>query len=126
MTGRSDSNAGLLVIADLLECRFEFDTSGRILHRKGVGVSPRFVLGRAAEGCIWRFRVDIGQQLVGRLARLAGREAAFPFDGERPAPEPERLVMIERLLGVDRAKQSTRHERVSKGGVPVGELWEID
>ncbi|MAG30055.1 MAG: hypothetical protein CL908_04075 [Deltaproteobacteria bacterium] len=111
---------------DLLEMRYEYDSMGRMLARPGVGDTPRFVLGRAAEGCVWRFRSDLDVDLINRVAKLAGRESAFPFGGEKPVCEPERLAMIGRLLGVDRAGICTRRELVSRSGVEIADIWTID
>ena len=109
------------------------DEQGRIDGSGVGGVLPRFVLGRAAEGCVWRFRFDLPPDLVVALARLAGRERGASFDGELPAP-PERLVALERLLsdpsgrlGEKANAPSTAHRMlVTREGVTVGELWPID
>ena len=117
---------GLETIVLELGERFEYDAIGRITGVRAGGVSPRFVLGRAAEGCVWRFGANLESDSVDRVARLAGRELGFPIAGERPVLPPERLVMIERLLAVGDVAARSRREGLVRGGVEVAELWTID
>lgn len=117
---------GLGTIIEVLEKRYEYDVNGRISGVRGEGILPRFVLGRAAEGCIWRFGATLEPERVMAVARLAGREPGFPIAGERPVLPPERLVMIERLLAKESAEVETRREILTREGVDVADLWTID
>ena len=130
MRGQSntESNAvgGLEEVIDELRERFVYDTNGRITDVRGGGVSPRFVLGRAAEGCVWRFNANLEPDRITAVARLAGRELGFPIAGERPVLPPERLVMIERLLAAGGVGAESRREFLMRDGVEVAELWTID
>jgi len=124
---------GLQAVLDALDAHYIFDGRGRIAGSANGGVLPRFVLGRAAEGCIWRFRFDLERACVVALARLAGRERGTAFDGELPPP-PERWGALERVLSdpSDRAGEKANARAtacrllVIRGGVTVGELWRID
>jgi hypothetical protein len=116
---------GLGAVLETLKAHYTFDAIGRIVSQRHGGVLPRFVLGRASEGCIWRFRSDLDERIVVSLARLAGREPGARFDGELPAP-PERLAALARLLDVDGAPTGfgeARRELVTRSGVTCGELW---
>ena len=112
--------------------RFEYDEMGRIVDTIDEGVSPRFVLGRAQEGVVWRFRSDLATELVQDVARLAGREKGIPIDPEM-TPPPERWVMIERRFALEdgrkdglRPENDVLHEWVSvDGGAFQGEIWTI-
>jgi hypothetical protein len=123
---------GLEVLVEILEARFEHDSAGRLAgfgKDASGGVLPRFVLGRALEGVIWRFRWDVSTNLVQRVARLAGRESGIPIDtGDCPA-RPERFFAIERLLaeevGLSVSDGGTLHERVVRDGITVGEIWTV-
>lgn len=106
--------------------RYEYDLNGRIAGVRGEGILPRFVLGRAAEGCIWRFSANLESQRVTAIARLAGKEPGFPIAGEKPVLPPERLVMIERLLANEGVEVETRREILTRDGVEIAELWTID
>ena len=117
---------GLETIIMELDIRYEYDTNGRIAAVQGEGILPRFVLGRAAEGCIWRFGANLESERVACVARLAGREPGFPIAGEKPVPPPERLVMIERLLAAEGIEVETRREILTRDGVEIAELWTID
>ena len=118
---------GLETILTILADRYEYDANGRLAEMRGDGILPRFVLGRASEGCIWRFSANIDRDQLSAVARLAGRESGFPIAGEKPAPPPERLVMIQRLLGREEgAEADVRHEVLTREGVEVAELWTID
>jgi len=104
---------------------------GRIVDVLDDGVTPRFVLGRAQEGVIWRFRHDLSTDLVQDVSRLAGREKGIPIDPES-APPPERWVMIERRFSVEdgrkdpiRIGNGVLHERVSREGQVLGEIWTV-
>lgn len=114
---------GLGAVLETLSAHYTFDSSGRIAGASDGGVLPRFVLGRALEGCVWRFRSDLDQGIVVSLARLAGREPGARFDGELPAP-PERLVALGRLLdGTPPGGGEVLRELVTRSGVTCGELW---
>ena len=120
---------GLDAILETLNAHYMFDARGRISEARAEGVLPRFVLGRAAEGCIWRFRFDLVEGVVASLSRIAGREPGARFDGELPAP-PERLVALERLLLPPEslrgdARGSVSRSPVTRDGVAVGEIWQI-
>lgn len=122
---------GLAAVLETLNAHCTMDPCGRILAFGSEGVPPRFVLGRAAEGCVWRFAATLDDALVVGLARLAGREPGVAFEGELPAP-PERLAALQRLLDGS-ANASTgassggstgpRRIPVTPEGVAVGELW---
>jgi hypothetical protein len=89
------------------------------------------VLGRAAEGCVWRFRSDLDERLVVAVGRLAGRERGVEFDGKLPDP-PERIGVIERLLAGsdadstgDRPTPGASRALVTRSGVTLGEIWRL-
>jgi hypothetical protein len=84
------------------------------------------VLGRAAEGCIWRFGAQVDDDLVRAIARLAAREPGFPDAGKSPAPPPERLVMIERILAEGGDEPTARREVLRADAPEIAELWTID
>ena len=120
---------GLDVVLETLTAHYMFDARGRISGTVVEGVLPRFVLGRAVEGCVWRFRADLMEGIVASLARLAGREPGARFDGELPAP-PERLVALGRLLAPPESlhgemRASLSRISVTRSGVMVGEIWRI-
>ena len=117
---------GLEMILTVLADRYEYDVNGRLAETRGDGILPRFVLGRASEGCIWRFSANIERDQLSAVAGLAGRELGFPIAGEKPAPPPERLVMIQRLLAREGVEADARHEILTQEGVDVAELWTID
>lgn len=87
-----------------LERTHPVDARGRMHARPG---TPRFVFVRTPLGCVWRFREDLPPDLVGDLARLAGREpgardlAAAPPERIEPmrvrldALPPERIRLVE-------------------------------
>lgn len=123
---------GLAAVLETLTAHYTFDSDGRIVQSRTGGLPPRFVLGRAVEGCLWRFRADLPRRQTVELARLAAREPGARFDGDLPAP-PERLAALERLLGstqpldADRlAPPRARRRLITRLGVAVGELWSID
>ncbi|MBY0398808.1 hypothetical protein K2X89_00800 [Myxococcota bacterium] len=122
--------SGLEAVLERLSTHYMFDAGGRIQVMHAAGVSPRFVLGRATEGCVWRFRADLDRALVVSLARLAGREPGARFDGDFPAP-PERLDAIRDLLAraagaSAKVPLEPRRMPVLRSGRVVGELWSID
>ena len=125
-----DSNAELLVglelILEELDRRYAFNESGRLTHLRGEGILPRFVLGRTAGGCIWRFSAELSAALVNSVARLSGKEPGFPIAGNSPVSPPERLVMIERLLSEEGTEARARRELLSRSGIEIAELWTID
>ena len=117
------NTTGLAVVLETLKAHYTFDEIGRIVSQRDGGVLPRFVLGRAVEGCDWRFRSDLNDGIVVSLARLAGREPGARFDGELPAP-PERLMALGRLLdGVSAGREAAQRVLVTRAGVTCGDLW---
>jgi len=128
---------GLHAVLETLSALYTMDGRGRLVGAHDGGVLPRFVLGRSAEGCVWRFRADLPAALVVALARLAGRERGADFasaaDGELPAP-PERLGVMVRMLAAAAEARPTgspaeigaRRRPVERDGVTLGELWSID
>ena len=126
MSEKTPPSLGLDAILTALEDRYESDTEGRLVAIRIEGILPRFVLGRATEGCIWRFSGGLQSELMNAVARLAGRESGFPIAGKCPDQPPERLVMIERLLASGRETVTSRHEILNRKGVPVAEMWTID
>ena len=132
---------GLVGVGNTLEMLFEYDVLGRIIgwHNPASGVVlPRFVLGRAHLGVVWRFRSDIAPNLVRDVSRLASREKGFPSGYrmgdsepgsglvETRATPPDRLAMIERILSPEIRKGSeARHEWVEAAGVRIGEIWTV-
>lgn len=125
MVGHPGTVGGLEKILEVLGARYEYDSNGRITGVQGEGILPRFVLGRAVEGCVWRFGADLEETRVKAVARLAGRELGFPIAGEKPVLPPERLVMIERLLAVENFEYETCREILTRKGVGIAELWTI-
>lgn len=150
MTASTHNVVGLDHVVAALARRYAFDDLGRIAGSSecNEGRTPRFVLGRAREGIVWRFRADLDPMLVVEIARLASREKGIPIDGESKQ-EPERLAAIVKRVGrsdgatpheghtphpdaigrpaqVVSAAPATRHEWVLHDGVVVGELWSID
>lgn len=123
MNQRSGMKSGLDVIIESLEIRYEYDELGRIVRVLGDGILPRFVLGRSAEGCVWRFDAGLEADRVKAIARLAGREPGFSIATGSLPPHPERLVMIERLLSPEEANISTVHEVLTRDAKEVAELW---
>ena len=59
MGGYQGAADGLDAIIEILEMRYAYDANGRLADVQGDGILPRFVLGRAPEGCLWRFRADL-------------------------------------------------------------------
>lgn len=130
---------GLEMVLEALETRFELDARGHIVASRGDGITPRFVLGRSTEGCLWRFGPGLADETVRRVARLAGREPGLPehdargvplasAPGRPPAP-PERLEAIARLLtppadaSSGPAAATAHREPLRRAGVLVAELW---
>ena len=141
---------GLEVVLEALARRYAFDDVGRITGslEQNEGRTPRFVLGRAREGVLWRFRSDLDPTLLVEIGRLAAREKGFPI-GIGAARPPERLASIAKLLarhdralaeeggrrephGQARAERQNpeapiaRHALVSADGVVMGELFAFD
>ena len=141
MSGLTHRPNGLVGVGNTLEMLFEYDVLGRIVgwhNSADEGVLPRFVLGRAHLGVVWRFRSNVAPNLVRDVSRLAGREKGFPSGylmggsgpdsglGEACATPPDRLAMIERILSPEIRKGSeARHEWVEAAGVRIGELWTV-
>jgi hypothetical protein len=134
-------SGGLDLIIETLEMRYEYDERGRILRLQPGSCLPGFppgslfdsesdslplfVLGRAAEGCVWRFSARLSNDRVVAVARLAAREPGLLIQAGTTPPQPERLVMIERLLAPDVADAGTDHEVLTKEGSSLAELWTI-
>lgn len=121
---------GLVQLSRALAARYAYDDLGRmteVVARDGEGFPPRFVLGRAEEGVIWRFRNDLETEPMRGIARLAAREKGFPIaEASRPVP-PERLAPIERLLAdASGGTVEARHEWVDVAGERIAELWLLD
>jgi len=150
MSTSTHNVVGLDHVVATLARRYVFDDLGRIAGSSegSAGRTPRFVLGRAREGTVWRFRADLDPTLVIEIGRLASREQGFPIEG-KSKQEPERLAaIVKRVDRSDRANPSeghtphsdafgsqaqtastapvARHEWVSHEGVVVGELWSVD
>lgn len=142
--------AGLEVVLEALARRYAYDDVGRMTGslEQNEGGTPRFVLGRAREGVVWRFRSDLDPTLLVEIGRLAAREKGFPI-GNGAARPPERLASIAKLLARhDRAVSEeacrrepdaqasgerqnpdapiARHAFVSADGVVMGELFAFD
>lgn len=119
---------GLETVVHSLTIAFEYDENGRIVGNDSLGRSPRFVLGRAREGVVWRLRRGLSASLVVQIARLAGREKGIPIESDAPLRPPERLAAIARLIGESpgETEPSVTHEWVTHDGVAVGELWLVD
>ena len=132
MNHSTHATSGVERILEIFAMRFEYDTLGRIVRSRLDGVTPRFVLGRAQEGCVWRFSARVEPEIVRRVAKLAGRESAFPCNRDSPSAPPERWAAIERLFGERagdcRASGASKAvpEMVTLDGVVVGEIWAID
>ena len=120
------SLVGLDSILDVFADRFEIDVNGRLVASRIEGNLPRFVLGRTAIGCVWRFSAEVDEGTLRSVAKLAGREPGFPIAENPPAPRPERLVMIERLLAGEGPEISARREVLVRGDEAFAELWTID
>lgn len=107
--------------------RFEYDPRGRIVDcRIDEGGTPRFVLGRAHEGVVWRIGSKVTTNLVLVVTRLAGREKGIPIDGVGPPVPPDRLAPILRIFGEDAGRTlEASHEWVTRSGVTLGEIWTI-
>ena len=116
---------GIESILDYLAMKYEYDRNGRIVAVCGGGDLPRFVFARSAEGCIWRFPVDLPEGVVSSVARLAGREPGLSGGwGEEPPP-PERLVMMARLLGIEFDPRHCDHKLIEAAGTPLAEVWTL-
>jgi len=125
MKERPNSQSGLDIILESFGMRYEYDDLDRINGVLGEGNLPRFVLGRSAEGCVWRFSAGLDADQIKAIARLASREPGFPITPGVPAPPPERLVMIQRLLSPEGAGFYTRHEVLVSEGDAIAELWSM-
>ena len=122
----SDPPLGLELILGQIEGRYRMDPSGRlVLDRRG-GVPPRFLLGRSAEGCLWRFRSGLPNALVSGLAKLAARERGWPESTEGAPPPPDRLIMMARLLGGGTTPAESVREPIVRDGELRGEIWFFD
>ena len=133
MSGLTPVSDGLGAILEIFDARFEFDALGRILLTRNEGDTPRFVLGRSAEGCVWRFAASLERPRVIQIAKLAGREPGFPSDHPPPYPPPERLVMIERVLkgfaagapAQTSVRIKTDREVLERDGLVLAEIWTL-
>lgn len=110
--------------------RFGCDDAGRMTPALGCdSYTPHFVLGRSAQGNIWRFSAGLPDRQVRDLARLAGREPAIQLSSrlriaELPPPERlEPLCVILRDAGL--AIQSERRcllRELSAAGAVLGDV----
>ena len=78
-----------------IEAQYVFDDRQRM--DASISTNPLFVLMRTRLGCLWRFRGDLSNELVGELAKLSGREPALRLPVADAAP-PERLLPLVRIL----------------------------
>jgi len=117
------SPIGVELLLERVKERFPMDAEGRIVGSDSDGLCPRFLLGRAVEGCIWRFGRGVPDTLVVVVAKLAGREPGLGERAAGSAPPPERLAAIERVFAREGASLALRRELVEHEGVVVGELW---
>ena len=118
--------SGIDAILATLNAQYTFDGRGRICGVRHEGVLPRFVLGRAGEGCVWRFHAGLDRAAVVALARLAGRESGASFEGELPAP-PERSFALARILARDgEIVREPRRSPITRDGVVHAEIWIFD
>ena len=125
MNEQQRTSNGLDAVIELLGLRYELDEVGRLDRVLGDGILPRFVLGRSAEGCVWRFSAHLEADRVVAIARLAARESGFPIITGMVAPPPDRLVMIERLLFSEGAEPRTAHEVLMRDDLAIAEVWTI-
>lgn len=117
------SPAGLESILDQVTRRYETDDLGRLVQDRSGGVPPRFLFGRSAEGCIWRFGVQLERERLIGLAKLAARERGWiERQDAEPAP-PERLVMMARMLGESGEAAAADRETLVREGRLHAEIW---
>jgi len=122
----SDPPLGLGLILDQIDGRYRIDESGRLVLDRCGGVPPRFIFARSAEGCLWRFRSDLPNQLISGLAKLAARERGWPDSWEGTPPPPDRLIMMARLLGGSASPAESVREPIVHIGELHGEIWFFD
>lgn len=120
--GSNPTTALEALVAHLTQ-HYESDLLGRIVASEPRARVPRFVLARAAEGCVWRFGSGLPDAVVIAVARLAGREPGLGGRAPRDAPPPERLAMMERLFAQAGLPVSVERELVRRADVEIGELW---
>lgn len=92
-----------------IEARYPLNDAQRIVSESN---NPVFVFVRTRLGCIWRFRADLPSQLVGELAKLAGREPAISLPISASTP-PERLMPLTRILDQAGFSTAPAHELVA-------------
>lgn len=114
------TKSGLARAAEHLMQRYAADSTGRLVENRDGGVPPRFVLARAAEGCIWRFRAGLDDDVVRRIAKLAGRERGAVQAERGP---PERLAAIAAVLGPPGEPVEFRYEAIGDDASSVAEIW---
>lgn len=83
------------LVREWIEARYVFNDDERM--DASAPANPLFVLVRTRLGCLWRFRADLPNQLVGELAKLSGREPAVKLPIS-DAPPPDRLMPLARIL----------------------------
>ena len=89
-----------------IERRYCVDSSQRLeVGKSSAPTVPRFVLLRTRLGCLWRFRADLSSELIGELAKLAGREGAAvpPLELSPPAERLEPMLQVLRRAGLETA-----------------------
>jgi hypothetical protein len=122
----SELPLGLELILGQIDERYRLDDLGRLVVDRSGGLPPRFIFARSAEGCLWRFRFDLSEKLIGGLAKLAARERGWPDSWEGMPPQPDRLVMMARLLGEPFGPVEAIREPILLRGELHGELWTFD
>jgi len=117
---------GLESILDQVKEQYRSDDSGRLVVDRSGGLPPRFLFARSAEGCLWRFRSDLSDELISALAKLAARERGWPGSWEGTPPPPDRLIMMARILGGSAGPAESVREPIVRSGELHGEIWVFD
>ena len=102
------------------------DGSGRLMVDRSGGVPPRVIFARSAEGCLWRFRSDLSNELIAAVAKLAARERGWPDSSEGTPPPPDRLIMMARILGDVARPADCVREPIVRNGELCAEIWCFD
>ena len=100
LTGADHSNVSDRELMRMhVEALFTHDAQGRIcrVNEPGGGKAPRFFFGRTAEGNVWRFRHDLGVELIRELELACRAEAV----AEKASAEQVRSRLYEALLAQD-------------------------
>ena len=119
---------GLELILEQIREQYHLDDSGHLVVDRSGGLPPRFIFARSAEGCLWRFRSDLSNELIGGLAKLAARERGWPdsWAGRVAPPLPDRLIMMARILGGSAGPAKSVREPIVRSGELRGEIWAFD